>query len=1577
MRDFVAVFRANLVAAGAPSDDDTVWRLLRRFQILVFDFESYGSDYEHRARERARITLVPSQANRASELWPILIAQAGASARAGGVLDRNAVTTPLNEQHGFHFDQRVDLRTVDARFSEAADLTLGDIKDEVGGARLARTQLVDRAYAQLEPRRILHIVGGPGVGKSAIMKHLAERLQPEGRIIMLGNGRIIPGGWLQMSHVIGCPVSQEELYNELGCGGGAALFIDNIDQVDDAGEWATVSDLLSAVVKCPGWRAIVIGSVGNEEWKTKLPPGIRPGEIGTLEVAELSDDETAALSNQKNALAIILGAGHPARGIARNLFYLSRMVELGASQAGPASEIATELDLARLWWRYGGGRSEDAGRFARLKVLRAMGAQFLGNPVKVSFKTDDFNSATVAELLKFDSLREDIKGATVAFRHDVLRDWTVGFLLHEDRDGVILQSLPVDKPLMAGLARAIEIAARLAIESDATGARWVALLNAVQRAGSDGSWRRPVLLALPRAEQALALFESLKSVLLANDGRLLCEIIRLMIAIESVPVAKLIEQVQPSVKVPPGAGDIIVPRGIGWVWLVIWLVSVAQSLPTSLIPDVAKVFQAWLLSTQNQSWPINAMVAQLLFDWLALIENRMSSRFFRDPKDAPPSLNIPHLRDVRDEIRMTVFSFAHLNHAAAQNYLSHLNQKKVAHHDTQDILRAPGTLARAAPAALVDFILGALIERDDADAAYGRRRNPYGPFSVHEHIFLPASPGQGPLFDLLENSPAEGLRLIRAIVEHSTQWRREQYNEAREPFPRLSIPFPSGTKSFEGDWSVYHWGRSIAPSVTVASALMALEAWGHRQIEAGRPFEDVLQEVLGPDGSSAAFVCVAVDLVLSHWPEAADAAWPIVATPEVLEFDDARALRDLAGVDRMTLEQEPATWRVKRGELDARPSRRGRLSDQIGHYVFHGKPGQLEALRAALEQARNEIKQRPNDHEDPINGLAATAERAVRMTDAQHWPLVKIRRSNGSEVEVYQFRRDPAEQRLMDEKAERAQANLRHQNVRMRMQAALLDRAKSTAELVAEGIKWAKSQSAKPEPEPDGEDNDDDDYDKEWDQRAVVTAAALAARDYEDADRAEVIGWALPILQTAATARGKEYPGNDQIQHNATAIAAVGLLALYLKDQKPSLRDSLLRLAAHQHLSVVAALGRNFTDLAQVDPRLPRSLFRIVMAASIHPYRTDNERQNELSRQAYRDRIDATITAEQIWLDGTGAEPGWPELPAWSSRPRHGIRLPGGDEVEDEDVEEARPDQYVDEHRLGAVAGYLIRFTVGVMPSWVVALADHLMRWTCEANDPHPDDDHDRDNLPLDWNSHFFDFIGIVCVALPHNEAVAKFIEPITRFKDEPFHDSMGELLRGFDRAMQAIDTKKPENPVGVRELLAERIRKSWNYKRLGREKGMTSETHAGDALNAMFYQPHRIANRGQPSIPANWEGLDPNMPTLIGLVVSAPTSGYIASVCLNLIQFSPKAGLLPFVVQAMTAWCAAYGVDTNFWAEKGFGARICTWLDRTLTVGSGPDEFFPEVGVELVKCLDVLVRSGVAQARHIEERIMTALPLN
>ncbi len=911
MRDFLDVFRTNLTLANAPTDDETVWQLLRRFQILVFDFESPGSDYEHRVRERARWSLAPENAGRAGELWPVLVDYVGSSARAAGAKDRPTLVTALATQHGYSFAEHPDVRPVYARLAEEADHVLNQINDMVGGVRISRTRLIDEAYATLDRHRILRIEGRPGVGKSSVMKHLVRRVQAESRVIVLRNGRIINGGWMRMAHTIGWSGSQADLFNELGSGGGAILFVDNIDQIDNPPEWETVCDLLSEAMRSPGWRAVVTGELGNDGWKTKLPGIARAASIANVQVETLSDDEKVELSEQNRTLAAILTPHHPAKAIAENLFYLSQIIELGAGQD---TAIATELDLARLWWRYGGGRSEDDRRFARLKLLRAIGSQIISNPAKATFNVDDLDSATVAELLRLDSLSEEIKGTTVSFRHDVLRDWTIGFQLHDDKD--LLNRLPLQHPIPTSLARALEIAAKLALTSHTDGTRWQELLAITERADCHGSWKRPILLALPRSEDALDLYVKLAPVLLKNAGRRLREIIRLMIAVESEPLAKLIARVMPTTPIPAGASDLVVPKGASWMPLVLWLVALikSNSLPDELIPDVVKVFQAWLSATQHHGNLINSHIVDILFHWLSRLDEFTAPRVYRSIEEAPLPLNIPHVNDARNEIRMIAFSFARLNPEAAHRYLTELQEDSVRYHDKQNILRWPGTLPQAAPGPFVDFVLETVIEKDDPDS-FSSRRNHYGPFEIHEHVFLQTPTDGGFFLTILETSPDDGLRLIRALVEHATDWRREQYREARTPFPGFVIPFPEGEKYFKGDRTIYRSARSAAPSLILMRALQALESWGHRQIESGRPFKDVIDDILGPSGSSVAFVTVAVDLVLSHWRLATAVAWPMIATPELLQLDEDRFRHDISGVDRLS----QVGSRAAASGLDTRP----------------------------------------------------------------------------------------------------------------------------------------------------------------------------------------------------------------------------------------------------------------------------------------------------------------------------------------------------------------------------------------------------------------------------------------------------------------------------------------------------------------------------------------------------------------------------------------------------------------------------------------------------------------------------------
>jgi hypothetical protein len=91
MRTFVGTFRARLHEAGAPHDDETVWGLFRRFQILVCDFTAPSSADERRARDRAALALHSDHAANAPPLWTELVELALRVAAAGGDRTRPAL----------------------------------------------------------------------------------------------------------------------------------------------------------------------------------------------------------------------------------------------------------------------------------------------------------------------------------------------------------------------------------------------------------------------------------------------------------------------------------------------------------------------------------------------------------------------------------------------------------------------------------------------------------------------------------------------------------------------------------------------------------------------------------------------------------------------------------------------------------------------------------------------------------------------------------------------------------------------------------------------------------------------------------------------------------------------------------------------------------------------------------------------------------------------------------------------------------------------------------------------------------------------------------------------------------------------------------------------------------------------------------------------------------------------------------------------------------------------------------------------------------------------------------------------
>ena len=300
---------------------------------------------------------------------------------------------------------------------------------------------------------------------------------------------------------------------------------------------------------------------------------------------------------------------------------------------------------------------------------------------------------------------------------------------------------------------------------------------------------------------------------------------------------------------------------------------------------------------------------------------------------------------------------------------------------------------------------------------------------------------------------------------------------------------------------------------------------------------------------------------------------------------------------------------------------------------------------------------------------------------------------------------------------------------------------------------------------------------------------------------------------------------------------------------------------------------------------------------------------------------------------------------------------------------------YVDEHGLGILANYLVGLTIDEVPDWLISLASHLMAWTIEANNGPPgDDEEERENRPTAWNIGYFDFLGVLCVALPFERARTLFIEPMMRLHDDAFNDAAASSLRGFDRSTRAIDTPTSEDPAGVRSAIAERMQRTRSMRSLTyRDTSFTAETHLADALNAMFYQPPRFMSRGRPDLPDRWDGLLETLPVLAPIVVAFPQSGYLAVTFLNLIENSPRAAFLPCMVEVVSAWRQTHAAGANFWNEHQIGNRICEWIERTL---NDPDaaNVLPALRDELGSCLDVLIRWELPPLERLRDNSPTTV---
>jgi len=1231
-RDFVAALRGHMQAAGALHDDISVWRLLSRFQVLAFDFEQPGSICAQWARDRCALALATHDQGRAGEFLEALQQIALQVDASGGSLDAASLRHRLTGERGFRLAGDRRLHAARERIAETSRSALDDIDTQVHGIALDRSVYVAQALSALEQGRYLEIRGAGGVGKSAILKELAARVGIESRVMVVAPYRVPPGGWSALQAQLGCDAAARDLLGDLAADGGGTLFIDGLDRIDDLGQQRTVVDLIRAAAEVPGFR--VVATVRPEfdadarAWLPVTAMGTL-GHASTLIVEELGDEEVEHLREANGVLAALLRPSHPAGKLVRNLYRLNRLARVLPADATAASEA----QMAWQWWST--GDSPDVpGQVARRRVLHALAKHSLtmSSPMDASSSPGE----AVAALTSSGSLRT-LTTALVEPAHDVLRDWAVGCLLFEDSADI--DALALAQPAPPRLVRGVEIAACLHAERGPDEGAWRSFIDRVSPSGAHGSWRRAALLALTRSERAGDILNRTLPALASNAAGLLSELVRAAITTDSQPAAPLWAALGLDTKFL--TEDFVMPHGPSWVNLVNWSLETGDRLPPGAVPQFVDLYRRWSMAFGGADL-LSPLLVDQLYAWLIAAERSNHRRsasvqeYIANQEAAGISLSTAQ----EEDLRVAFLAFCRLRPALAESYLHAMGTLRYRRGPFSHLLQFVGTLPTAAPRALADLFLDALVESDseEEDRRSGLRQD----FSNWDREYFPASPTRSPFLALLQADKEHGLRLVHGIVAHVLQRRSNGQNPGEN---RITIPFAAGRRAFPWVQS-YMMSRSWDMNI-VPSALMALEAWAHLRIETGEPVQEVIDDVLGPEGSPAAYLLVAVDVLLSHWPASRECLAPFAASAELLALD-----RDRFGHDSVS-PQASASWvrpepagPIQLANLQRRPSRFTPLDAVLLDFGAHGPATTRDAMHAALLEDVARLGAPSAD----CRGFAdprAAAMSAVNRLELKNY--VRELDSDGRPSITYVP--PPDEAQLFG--TLQAEAARDHEETSLHAElTSALGQSPCPPDLIHRGLRWGMRETAAATVLPAG-------VDLAWSERSKLIVAVLVLREGSEAQRAEGGEWARDLLMKSVAKAPAEEAFPQPFPYNETAIVAAGLLAMCRVAEDRATLDRLLHLATRRSSGMSTVLGAEVHAGRLVRPEVVRSLLRLGLASAIYAVApafdddftgegsmADRHQAREAARkEADQARLHDLVSMELQWLTDQGLEPGWPQLP--------------------------------------------------------------------------------------------------------------------------------------------------------------------------------------------------------------------------------------------------------------------------------------------------------------------------------------------
>ena len=905
---------------------------------------------------------------------------------------------------------------------------MADVSEEIEGFRVERPAAERGVRDRLAECRLVNISGLPGRGKSAMLKRISSECAAKGPILFLKSDRLTGTSWLTFATAIKVHLHDiANLLAEIGSAGTPILFIDGIDRVkpDQKGVITDILQAIEANEHLSHWKVLASSrDQGLEAYRAWFPGTFyRDTGIGDVSIKSFSDSEAEALAKEKPNLSRLLWGPAPVREIARRPFFGA---VLARSFPDDAATPQTEDDLIDAWWARGGHDApEDAvpQRRRALLDIAEKGVRTLGKNIAAQ----DLKDPTFTQIaaLKGDSvIREHEGGAFYSFTHDIFFEW-VFFRLLIERGAEWHSSLTEagEPPL---LGRVVGLLAQNAITSPG---KWAEGYRDLETPSLRPQWRREWLTAPPFTPAFSQGQKEFQALLSENDYALLEKLLVWFQAQHTVPSPLILRQGSNLIE---GVDRVPVADMLGWPsdfqgWgrLLDWLLPLVPSLPARLLPNVIEVFGVWQNVFADVQNPRSSNILKVCSNWLIDLEGSEYPKRFsfehgkwgelggKARSSLATSLRIIILRSAQayPEPAVALFERAIANDRMREEVYSDLIgfTSMMANVDPDLVVAlAKAELIEELPQERIDRIereerdrlerlnqIRTVPEQDRTDEERCALEHIYYPIgredvnlddvgiNSHHTFYFPTSALHEPFAGLFAKNPEAALRLVRDLANHATKGWRQVHDINRDrmgtPIP-VVLQFPWGRQEFWGDWHVYSWFMGQLASNPLACAFRAFSYWAFKQIEAGRPTDEIIQAIV-EDNECYAVLGLALVLALETF-HMSETTLPIVTCQRLWRHDTARVAQeptrdiDLFGIGFMT--QLTGEKAKAKEYLDTRSSRSRDVRELATRFAVGPDKNLRDRIKEALARFPDDLPYEIEETRSDCEFTASLKEDAER-----------------------------------------------------------------------------------------------------------------------------------------------------------------------------------------------------------------------------------------------------------------------------------------------------------------------------------------------------------------------------------------------------------------------------------------------------------------------------------------------------------------------------------------------------------------------------------------------------------------------